>query len=336
MKETEIIATLAEGLARSPLQHNARFTSDAEILTLNGGPVAVTVDDYSAEDHLSAHDPMQLGWNLVTATVSDLLAVGAEPRFMLNSFVATRGMDAPYLRALSAGMQQALTACGASMAGGDIGTGADWRFTGVALGSFRDRHVPLSRLAPCAAGAVMVTGDFGDANLAAGAGGPAPRFEIRLAESTHLAGLAAERAGMAPAACIDTSDGLMSALETLCTLTAGLRIEVDLTAVPYARGVIGAAAAMQVPQEVFLMGSAGEYELLALVPESARRTAAQAGLRQIGAFRTSDQPGLYFRDDTQLIAHPGLPDPREADSLGAYCAILMDQARRMFSDRRSQ
>jgi thiamine monophosphate kinase len=335
MKETEIIATLAEGLARSPLQHNARFTSDAEILTVDGCRMAVTVDDYSAEDHLSAHDPMQLGWNLVTATVSDLLAVGAEPRFMLNSFVATRGMDAPYLRALSAGMQQALTACGASMAGGDIGTGADWRFTGIALGSFRDGQAPLSRLVPCDAGAVMVTGAFGDANLAAGAGGPTPRFEVRLAESALLAAIAPERAGMAPAACIDTSDGLVSGLETFCTLTADLRIEIDLEAVPYASGVTSAAVAMNAPREVFLMGSAGEYELLALVPESACDSAARAGMRRIGAFSKGSHPGLYFRRGTELIAHPGLPDPREADSLGAYCAILIDLARSVFTPRRS-
>ena len=134
MKETELIATLAEGWARSPLQENERFASDAEILSLEGRRLAVTVDDYSAEDRLSAGDPALLGWNLVAATVSDLLAVGAVPRFVLNSFVATRDMDAAYLRALAGGMQQALSACGASMAGGDVGTGAEWRFTGFALG----------------------------------------------------------------------------------------------------------------------------------------------------------------------------------------------------------
>ena len=330
MKETELIATLAEGWARSPLQENERFASDAEILSLEGRRLAVTVDDYSAEDRLSAGDPALLGWNLVTATVSDLLAVGAVPRFVLNSFVATRDMDAAYLRALAGGMQQALSACGASMAGGDIGTGAEWRFTGVALGDFPAGQAPLSRLASCSAGAVMVTGAFGDANLAAGAGGPAPRFEMRLAESALLAALAPERAGTAPVACIDTSDGLIRALEIFGKLTPDLRIEIDLAAIPYAPGIDRAAEALNGPREVFLMGSAGEYELAALVPERAADDLARAGLRRIGTFRRDAQPGLFFRGGTDRIAHPGLPDPREVDSFDAYCTALMTLARRLF------
>jgi thiamine-monophosphate kinase len=330
MKETEIIAALAEGLARSPLQQNALFASDAEILSLPGCRLAVTVDDYSAEDRLSAGDPVLLGWNLIAATVSDLLAVGAVPRFVLNSFVATRAMDAAYLRALAAGMQQALSACGACMAGGDIGTGAEWRFTGVALGEFPAGQVPLSRQAACGSGAVMVTGTFGDANLAAGTQDPAPRFEVRRAESARLARVEPERAGTAPVACIDTSDGLVRALEIFGTLTPDLRIEIDLDAIPYAAGVDRAAGAMSVPREVFLMGSAGEYELAALVPESAGDELARAGMRRIGTFRLDPPSGLFFRRGSERIAHPGLPDPREAESFDAYCAALVALARRLF------
>ena len=364
MKEREIITVIAGNLARSPRQRNTTFASDAEILELNGCRLAVTVDDYSSEDRLADRDPALLGWNLVAATVSDLLAVGAQPRFMLNSLVATVQMDAAYLAALATGMQQALAVCGAHMAGGDIGSGAEWRFTGVALGSFQAGQVPLCRLAPRGSGAVMVTGAFGEANLAAAAGagngqlaalaGPPPRFAIRLAESAALAALVPECAGGAAAddtaeiraaACIDTSDGLVAALETLCTLDAGLRIEIDTASVPLAPGVAAAASAMGVPPEVFLMGSAGEYELLALVPEPAVDVIARAGLRQIGVFATGprpepsrsglgrpgpSRPGLHFRRNAELIAHPGLPDPRDAASFDAYCATLIQLARSVF------
>jgi thiamine-monophosphate kinase len=329
MTEREIIETIAESFARSPLQQNGLFASDAEILELGGCRLAVTVDDYSAEDRLAADDPALLGWNLVTATVSDLLAVGAEPRFLLNSLVTTPAMDGPYLRALAAGMQEALAACGATMAGGDIGTGAAWRFTGVALGDFRAGQVPLSRILPpgAGAGAVMVTGAFGDGNLAAATGGPAPRFELRLAESAALAGLAA------PAACIDTSDGLASALETLCGLHADLRIEIDPAAVPYAPGVIDAAAAMRVPPEVFLMGSAGEYELLALIPDGAITAVERAGLRRVGTFTTGAQPGLHFMREARFVPLPKLPDPREVASFELYCANLIELAQSVFGSR---
>lgn len=365
MKEREIIAAVAERLARSPRQRNALFASDAEIIEVGGELLAVTVDDYSAEDRLSPEDPHLLGWNLVAATVSDLLAVGAVPRFMLNSLVATRSMDAAYLRALSDGMSAALETCGATMAGGDVGTGADWRFTGVALGDFPAGRRPLSRRPPRGAGVVLVSGACGDANLAAGAGGPAPRFELRLPESAALAAIAAAATGVtadgaatgvtaddaAAVACIDTSDGLASALESIAALDPGVRVEIDLDAVPYAPGVIEAAAKMSVPPELFLMGSAGEYELLALVGEEgrgdARRAGAlEAGLRPIGTFTSAGQrglrlsmsgtpPGLFFRRGSdaraaRLIAQPVLPDPREAPSLEAYCASLIDLARRTF------
>ncbi|MFH1143259.1 MAG: AIR synthase related protein, partial [Candidatus Eisenbacteria bacterium] len=317
---------------------NGLFGSDAEIVDLDGSLWAVTVDDYSAEDHLAADDPRVLGWNLATATLSDLLAVGAVPRFMLNSFVGERGMEAAWLSAFSAGVQEALTECGAAMLGGDVGIGAQWRFTGVALGSFRAGQGPLGRRTSCTSGQVVVSGALGDGNLAA-VGAPAPRFELRLRESAALASAAqasetgrAKSAGGAPVACIDTSDGLVAALEALCLCDPGLRIEVDLAAVSCAPGVEAAAQAQGVPREAFLMGSAGEYELAALVPENARAAVGRAGMRPIGAFtRGGDQsPGLYFRRGATRVAHPGLPDPRESASLDEYTGTLIALTRRLF------
>jgi thiamine-monophosphate kinase len=339
MKEREIIEAIAGSLPRSPGQVNSLFSSDAEIIEMDGHRLAVTVDDYSAEDRLDARDAKLLGWNLVVATVSDLLAVGAQPRFMLNSLVTSPAMGPAYLHALSAGMHEALEACGASMAGGDIGTGADWRFTGVALGTFAAGRVPLSRVlsreVPVGGitGAVLVTGALGDANLAAGTGGAAPRFELRLAESAALAAQGASPAGVAPLACIDTSDGLASGIETLAGLNPTLRIEIDLAEVPYAPGVIDTAVAMRVPPAAFLMGSAGEYELLALVPDRIAGAIAaleHTGLHRIGTFTTESKPGIYFLSAGRCVALPELPDPREAGSFDAYCANLIELAQRVF------
>lgn len=330
MREVDLISVLAEGWARSPEQENARFTSDAEIMTIDGLRLAITVDDYSGEDRFGADDPNRLGWNLITATVSDLLAVGAVPRFMLNSFVATRAMNQTYLRALAEGMRDALAACGASMAGGDIGTGDEWRFTGVAVGTFRAGQAPANRLAPCNAGAIMVSGEFGDANLAAAAGGPAPRFEMRVIESAHLASIEPQSAGGRAIGCIDTSDGLISALGTFAALTKNLRIEIDSTKVPYAAGVERAAQSLKIPPEAFVMGSAGEYELVALVPERAVARAGDAGLRRIGSFGRDKTPGVFFCREDAVIACPDLPDPRECESFDAYCTNLIALARNSF------
>ena len=332
MKERDAITALIAGMRRSPQQTNAPFASDAEIIDLDGARWAITVDDYSAEDRwdagtASADDAGTLGWNLVTATLSDLLAVGAVPRFMLNSFVSTPRMDAAWLRALSAGMDRALDACGAYMLGGDLGTGAEWRFTGVALGALPAGRAALSRIARAPSGNVLVSGDFGDANLAAASDLGAPRLEIRLAESQWLAETNADAGG----ACIDTSDGLVGALEALCLCDAGLRIELDCEAVPYAAGIDAAARALHLPREIFLMGSAGEYELVALAPEPADHQ--RHGLRRIGRFAHDGDPGLHFHRGGRWIAHPGLPDPREAASLEEYRGRLIALARKLFDTK---
>lgn len=330
MNEREIIRLLAAGCPASPRQRNALCAADAEILEVGGRLLALTVDDYSAEDRLAGDDAELLGWNLVTATVSDLLAVGAKPHFLLDALVVTPEMDGAFLEALAAGMQAALTACGAALAGGDIGSAAAWRFTGVALGDFADGQVPFCRRLPPASGAtggtVLATGTFGDANLAAAAGGPAPRFESRLAASAALAALPP---GAAPA-CIDTSDGLAAALAALCAVNGDLRIEIDPARVPFAPGVEAAAAAMGIPREAFLLGSAGEYELLALVPGSADSRLERAGLRRIGSFTLGEEPGPGFRLAGRWVALPELPDPRGAATFDEYRRCVVALAHEIF------
>jgi len=331
MKERDAIAALISAFRRSPAQRNKPFAADAEIVDLGGSLWAITVDDYSAEDRWDTADPFTLGWNLVAATMSDLLAVGAAPRFMLNSFIATARMDEGWLRMLSRGMDEALGACGAHMLGGDVGMGAEWRFTGVALGGFPAGSRPLSRVADARAGRVIVSGTFGDANLAASNGAPAPRLEIRVPESRRLAAAIRGAGG----ACIDTSDGLVAALEAFCLCDPSLRIEIDRAAVPYATGIDAAARALGLPREIFLMGSAGEYELVALAGATADATERDSpgpahGLRAIGRFAHAGDPGIHFRQGDDLRAHAGLPDPRAAGSLEEYRTALITLARKVF------
>jgi len=360
MKEREIIAALGDRLARSPLQRNDRYASDAEIVEIGGSLWAITIDEFSAEDRLPSDDPALLGWNLVTATISDLLAAGARPRFMLNSLVVPPRMDRAFLMSLSSGMQSALSACGAHMLGGDVGTGDSWRFTGVALGDFEPARAPLSRITSCEGGSIYASGSFGGANAAAAGAGPAPRFELRLAESAALAaagrheegrrapGGSGRESARAASRCagIDTSDGLVGAFETLCACDPAIRVEIDLSAVPFSHAAATAAAALDVPREVFLLGSAGEYEIVALIPEDARPAVEGAGMRRIGVFsKVAGEPastasgsgerafaaaGLFFRRGAALIAHPGLPDPRACASFDEYRAALVALARRLF------
>jgi thiamine-monophosphate kinase len=314
MREADIIRAVRSHLAVSAEQRNAPFASDAEIIEIGEGLLALTLDEFSAEDGLSTDDPGLLGWNVVVATLSDLLAVGAEPRFLLTSVVAAEDMAEPWLAAFSGGMQDALDAFGAFALGGDVGTDQAWRVTGCGLGTLRGR--PLDRIVRAENGALVVTGALGDGNLAA-AGGPTPRFECRLPEARSLA--------VQEAACIDTSDGLAVTLETFVKLNDGLSVTVDLDAVPYSSGIDKAASALAVPREAFLLGSAGEYELLAFVPESA--AARLVGLTPIGSFAKGAPPGISYCRGSDCVEHERLPDPRGAAD---YRAQIVALARKLF------
>ena len=97
MKEKAIIEAIWRNLKRPPTQRNRLFESDAEIVAINGQRLAFTIDEFSDEDCMRAENAELLGWNLVAATLSDLLAAGALPLYMLNSLVVAPWMDEDYL-----------------------------------------------------------------------------------------------------------------------------------------------------------------------------------------------------------------------------------------------
>lgn len=333
MKERDLILALHQSLSASPAQRSRLFESDAEILELAGQCLALTIDDFSAEDGFPTGDPELLAWNLIMATVSDLFAVGASPLALLNSIIASPEMDADFLARFSTGMNAALQVAGAHMLGGDAGTADAWRFTGVALGTCARPGAPLNRVSSAKAGQVLLSGRLGDGNLAAGVGASGLRFECR---REAAAALVTAAAGGAQIACIDTSDGLGVSLANLAAVNDSLRIVIQRQAIPYAAGIAQAAGALDVPPEAFLLGSAGEYELLALWDESA--ALPPPGFQPIGWFDRSAAHGVYWQRSgerreglrAEATRQPELPDPRASTSLDEYRADLFACAHAMF------
>ena len=325
MKEIEVIKAIRANLKSSPWQRNRPFETDAELVVAGGRLLAFTADDFSAEDRITLDNPRVLGWNLAVGTLSDLLAVGAKPEFMLHSLVVSDAMRAEHLTEMSSGLQEALDAFGAFLLGGDIGRGEAWRYTGFGVGSFANGDQPLSRRTPHPEGLIVATGCYADANLAAAKGTPMPRFECRLEEGRRIA-----RCGVA---CIDTSDGLVRALEMICELNAGVRLILDLDAVPYADGVSEAAAGIGARPEAFLLAGAGEYELMALVPAEAVEDILGTGsFAQIGRFERNVPSGLFYRlgSSEELIPHQPVPDPRDFANVEAYRGQVVALAEQLF------
>ena len=325
MKETDIIKAIRTHLRNCPQQRNGVFESDAEIVELGGQLLAFTTDDFSAEDRMPAEDPQMLGRNLAIATMSDLLAVGAAPEFMMQSLVVCPEMDREVIEGISAGIQEALDEFGAFMLGGDVGLGAEWRYTGFAIGSFVKGATPMSRKIPVNSGMIVATGGFGDANLSAVTSSSGLRFECRLDQARRIA--------TGAAACIDTSDGLVRAIETIWELNPKIRLVIDLDTIPYASGVNELAASLSVRPEALLFGSAGEYELVAFVPEPHGRELLEGGgFTAIGAFLSDSPGGVYYRTAgaDELIPHIAAPDPRQMRDFEEYRDAIVALTHRLF------
>lgn len=325
MKETDIIKAIRTHLRSCPQQRNGVFESDAEVVEFGGRLLAFTTDDFSAEDLMPDEAPQLLGRNLAIATMSDLLAVGATPEFMMQSLVVCPEMDREALEGVSAGIQEALDEFGAAMLGGDVGLGGEWRYTGFAIGSFAEGAISMSRKIPVDNGLIVATGNFGDANLAAVTGSSELRFECRLDQSRRIA--------TSPAACIDTSDGLVRAIETIWELNPQIRFILDIDAIPYAPGVKALAGSLSVRPEAMLFASAGEYELVAFVPEPhGRELLAGGGFTAIGAFSSDSPQGVYYRtaDKDELIPHIAAPDPRRMGDFDQYRNAIVTLTHRLF------
>ncbi|PIU19579.1 MAG: hypothetical protein COT18_06895 [Elusimicrobia bacterium CG08_land_8_20_14_0_20_59_10] len=328
MNEQDLISRLAAQFPRSPRQSNTLFGCDAEILKLGAERWCLTMDEFSPEEDLfTCESPERLGANLAVATLSDLLACGARPEFFMQSLVLPKAAKPAFADGVTAGIKRILSAAGCHLCGGDLGSAKNWRFTGFAMGR-ASKGGPLTHKLSTGEYTLWVTGQLGDANFAAFKGLPTPAFELRLAEAKALRPHAA--------ACIDTSGGLIDALWLLSGQNPRLRFELDLALVPFARELSGDAKRTGIPAGAFLLGGAGEYELLFALPTDIAAGALQkikkAGATRIGGAYPSKEPGLFFlRGGSPLSKMQKAPPcPREFAAMKAYTSAVLAAARELF------
>lgn len=329
MTERDLIDTLTRGLPRAPEQVNATHESDAEILRLGDDLWAVTVDDFSAEEDLF-HDanPWLVGWNVVTATLSDLLSVGAIPRFFLPSVCLPPRCPEDFLHGITRGVGDALGSAGCFLIGGDVGRAPQWRYTGTAFGPIVSSR-PLTRKIPDGHHSLWVSGPMGGANAAAARGAPPPRFPLHLEIATAIRDLAS--------ACTDTSGGFYDAVWNLGSATHSSRMEIDTQAIPLAPEVPEFAAATGIPWQAALLGGAGEYELLFAVPdpmpEGATERLLVLGCTMVGRVTVPEKgPGIFLRrGDGEKVPMPEPPPcPRASDSTEGHIREVAAMARTLF------
>jgi thiamine-monophosphate kinase len=226
--------------------------------------------------------PWELGAKAAAVNLSDLAAMGAQPRTFLVSVALPRrkGLGAAWLGSFHAGLRAYMGAFGASAAGGDLsGSQRDIFIDVCALGEV-ERGRALRRSAARPGDGVYVSGALGGS--AAGlevlkskklalnlppATAHLLRNRHRLPTPKVLAGrwLLQERLA---AACIDVSDGLASEAWHL-SRESGVRLDLDADLVPLHAGVAEVARALGREPLSFALDGGEDYELLFTAPHGA-------------------------------------------------------------------
>jgi len=236
-----------------------------------GSEVVVTTDTLVAGRHFPDDtDAQAIGWKALAVNLSDLAAMGAEPRWFTLA-LTLRMVDPDWLTGFAAGLGAMAREAGVALVGGDT-TQGPLSVTITAMGTVPAGKA-IRRSGAKAGDAICVTGTLGDAALALrllGEGGG--RGEARSADLEHLrarlsrpvprVAVGAALRDLAHAA-IDLSDGLAGDLSHILD-ASGVGAEIRAGKLPMSP----AFKALSEPEERLGLQVAGgdDYELCVCLP----------------------------------------------------------------------
>ena len=295
---------------------------DAAVVRVPGGRAVLSTDLLIEGTHFSLgyFRPEEVGKRALSANLSDLAAMGADPVCYLVALAAPPGTPVATVDAIFRGMAAAAGPSGIRLMGGDTCRGDRLTLCLTVVGAV-GRGKPVCRAGARPGDLLYVTGSPGWSRLGLAllrAGRPArPSGWRREAIRAHLAptarwreGRAAARSG-AVAAMIDVSDGILTDLSHLLERD-GLGAVLAEESFPVSRSFRAASAALGVdPLDAFL-GGGEDYELLMAVRPARRpgflrvARAFPSGAALIGA--VTGAPGIRVRRaDGSWIEGAGLP-----------------------------
>lgn len=253
MKERELIEKLTELMPKTSQQKNRLFESDSEVLSFAGENMLFTTDEFSSEDMFIEKDPYILGHNIAVGAISDIYASGGVPMFYAHSLTINKLFNKKFLENFHKGVADVLKTAGAAFIGGDFGSAEEWRCCASVIG-VSERPVLRSGAKP--GDNIYITGKVGGGNLQAAAriynvDAVKIKFKLRKDEAEIIQQFATS--------CMDTSDGVFNAINTI-SLMSGIGFE--LFNIPYIKTGMIAAKLLGLPKEMLFLCECGEYELL--------------------------------------------------------------------------
>ena len=252
---------------------------DAAVLSLGAHEELIACTDTLVEGR---HFPVgfeafDIGWRSLAVNLSDLAAMGAEPRFATLALTLP-AVDEEWLEQFVGGFATLAQAHGVALVGGDTTRGA-LTLTVQALGAV-PRGTAIRRGGACPGDLLYVTGWPGDAaaglallqGTLTGLGANRAALELKFRRPEPRVGFGLRLRGVA-SACIDVSDGLAADLGRLAA-ASGVAAIVHAAELPLSRALYALAGEGRARQ--YALGGGDDYELLFTVPEAHRAALARA------------------------------------------------------------
>lgn len=305
---------------------------DAAVVTPSADEAVLCTTDsfYEGVDFDLTYFPLKhLGYKVVTAAVSDLLAMNVQPSQIMVSLGVSAKMSVEALQELYEGIRFACKEQEIDLVGGDTRSS----MTGLVITVTALGHAPKERIV-YRSGAqqhdlICITGNLGAAfiglrllerekRVLGGVEQPEPQFKgyeyllekyLKPRPRTDIVEALREEQ-IVPTAMIDLSDGLAGDLMQLCKASqCGARIYLDR--IPIARQTSALAEEMHTDPVVAALNGGEDYELLFTVPLSMQEQIMRSGLVDVIGHITPRSTGCYLvtpdGQDIQLKA-PGFPE----------------------------
>jgi len=252
MKEIDIINTITKEIGNKYLGDDCAFLKDLGIV--------VSQDSLVENIHFKRNwcSAYQLGYKSIAVSISDILASGAEPKYVTIALSLPNDINENYIKDFYSGAKSALY--GAEIVGGDItGSKTDIMVSVTAIGSIKGKNISSRSLAK-EGYAVITKGNHGSSSsglLELQKGGNnlelikahlEPKLEYDF--SKQISTIVEEDYAM-----MDTSDGLADALYKIAE-ASNVKIMVDYTKVPHLDNI---------EKEQVLFGGE-DYKLVAAIP----------------------------------------------------------------------